>query len=347
MLASKGVRSLIRILRDFLKTRPDHLDARLELLKLQRGNADRRTRDALGLEKDDLAGPPIDTIVLPSGTPRPTGSFTLTVPMGELSGRVASGSNPKSAPIPKDKVLDTVEDLQIWGGFADSFDRLVTGDDWIAAGLEFDMGEAATEVCSPSVKALFKRKIAQVESSLERAPASIKIWSVWIRMADVVGGKSIISVVDRLALQPGADMTSLPSFVREKLLEEARATNNWPYIAENLWSQYETEKANPISLPRISGLARDDESMRAIISQIMETQWTRRWDSLYEPLLEALLYMNDVGRADSIVNTMKEWLSKGQWSVNQILKAIGLANRCNKPDVAKQWTDLIAEYVGK
>ena len=355
ILASKGVRSPVRILRDFLKTRPDHLDARLELLKLQRRYADRRTKDALGLEKDDSTAQQTPVITLPQGSAPSGGStFTMSIRMpqgGEWSStsEVASlfSSNPKPEPIPKDKVLDAKEDLQIWGGFADSFDRLVTGDDWIAAGLEFDLGESATEICSPSVKALFKRKIAQVEAALERAPTSDKMWSVWIRMADVVGGKSIISVADRLVLQPGADMTSLPRFVRNKLLEEAKATGNWPYIAENLWSQHEAEKANPpITRPTISGIG-NDELVRDMIGRMMENSWTQKWDSLYEPLLEALLYMNDTGRADSIVNTMQEWLTKGQWGVNQMQKAIGLANRCNKPDVAKRWTDLIAEYVGK
>ncbi|MDR2561227.1 MAG: hypothetical protein LBC63_05610, partial [Holophagales bacterium] len=353
-LASKGVRSPVRILRDFLKTRPDHLDARLELLKLQRRDADRRTKDALGLNKEDSAGQQAPVMALSQGSaPSGGGTFTMSIRMpqsgqGSSPPNVASlfGSNPKPAPIPKDKVLDNMEDLQIWAGFAESFDRLLTGDDWIAAGLEFDLGESATELCSPSVKTLFKRKIAQVEAALERAPTSDKIWSVWIRMADVVGGKSIISVADRLVLQPGADMTSLPKFVREKVLEEARDTGNWPYIAENLWSQYEAEKANPIPTPTVDVQSSDDR-MRDIIAQIVERDWTQRWDSLYEPLLEALLYMNDIGRADSIMNTMREWLTKGQWSVNQMQKAIGLANRCNKPDVAKRWTDLIAEYVGK
>jgi len=347
ILASKGVRSPVRILREFLKTRPGHLEARSELLKLQRRDADRRTKDALGLEKDDSSGQQTPVMAIPASG---GGSFNMSfrVPQGDQRDRLSYFyvPNQKPAPIPKDKILETMEDLQIWGGFADSFDRLLTGDDWIAAGLEFDMGESATEACSPLVKALFRRKMAQVEAALERIPASNKMWSVWVRMADVIGGKSIISVADRLALRPGADMTSLPRFVREKLLEEARATGNWPYIAENLWSQYEAARAN--TMPAITvDVESIDDRRRAIIDQMMEGDWSQRWDSLYEPLLEALLYMNDVGRADSILGTMREWLSKGQWSVNQMQKAIGLANRCNKPDVAKRWTDLIAEYVGK
>jgi len=348
ILAAKGVRSPVRVLREFLKTRPDHLDARNELLKLQRRDADRRTKDALDIKEEN--GPPSQTpgtVVLSSGARSFSGSISVSTQGGPGGSSVLGMGQQEAAPVPKDKVLDTKEDLQIWAGFADSFDRLVTGDDWIAAGLEFNMGDMATEACSPSVKGLFKRKMAQVEAALERAPASPKLWSVWVRMADVIGGKSIISVADRLVLQPGKDMTSLPRFVRDKLLVEARATNNWPYIAENLWGQYEAEKANPIPNPTISGMASDDARLRDIIGQFMENTWTQRWDSLYEPLLEALLHTNDVGRADSIMNTMREWLTNGQWSVNQMQKAIGLANRCNKPEVAKRWSDLIADYAGK
>jgi hypothetical protein len=238
-------------------------------------------------------------------------------------------------------MLDATEDLQIWAGYAESFDRLMTGDDWIAAGLEFDLEEAASEVCSPLVKGLYKRKLAQVEAALERAPTSQKLWSVWIRMADVVGGQSIFGVIDRLAMQPGADFMTLPRIVRKSLIAEARATNNWAYVAENLWGQFEAQRATPPSASfQVNSSNADSKAF--VLNQLMERQWTQSWDALYEPLLESLFRMNDIGRAESMVNAMMEWLSNGQWSVTQLQKAVDLANLCDKPEIAKRWSELLA-----
>jgi hypothetical protein len=334
VLAAKGVQSPIRILREFIKTHPDHLEARMDLLRLQQKSAGQRTRAALGLELEDQTD---DSGLGGTGV---TGGTVFMMRTGS-DGVINFQDRPKSKPIPAGKVLDNALDLQIWGGYAESFDRLLSSDDWIAGGLNFNSDDASLEVCSPLLKGLYKRKIAQVEAALERAPANSRLWSVWIRMADVIGNKSAQSVVDRLAQQPGSVFSSWPEEVRKRLIDEARANNRWNHVADYLWSSYEGTLRQNTSINMRSTLPNFNQN--ETLRRMFDSMWTEQWDNLFEPLLEALIRMNDLGRADTILNTLRERQQQGLWSETQMLKAIALANRCDRPDVAQLWSAYLTE----
>jgi hypothetical protein len=328
-LAEKGIKSPIRGLRDFLKNHPAHLEARIDLLKLQYKSAGQRTRAALGLEAPE------------GDAPQFQGSSGTMMRMRTISsgGNVIFG-RPKPEAIPKDKVLGTEQDLKIWGGYAESFDRLTTGDDWIAGRWNFDNDEASLEICSPLVKGLYKRKIKQIEAALERAPGNAAFWSVWIRMADVVGGQSIQAVVDRLKQQPGNNFASWPAAVRNKLIEEARVNKKWNYVVDNLWGEYE---AGGYTQSFWASSSSSQGGLPDILRQLMDEAWSRDWETLFEPLLESLIHMDDLGRADAIMNTLRERQERGQWSETQMQKAIALANKCKRPDVAKRWSIYLSQ----
>jgi len=328
----------MRALRDFLKTHPDHLEARIDLLRLQRENAERRTRAGLGLEvleMENTHNSRLDSLL--------GGVTTRTDAAGNFISFSAASDRPKPEPIPEDKVLEAVLDLQIWGEYAESFDKLLTGDDWVAAGLSFSADDNPLEICSPLVKGLYRRKIDQVEAALERAPLNPRLWSVWIRMADVIGDRSIQAVVDKLTQRPGFIFSFWPSAVRSKLIEEARANNRWNYLADSLWGEYEN-KSRTNSTPRISVSVNTSNSSQSDLSrQIMDSMFSEEWNTLFEPLLEALIHMNDLGRADSIMNALQERQKQGMWSETQMRKAIALADRCNRSDVARRWSTYVTE----
>jgi hypothetical protein len=315
-LAAKGVQSPIRVLREFLKDNPDHLEARMGLLRLQLKSAEQRTRAALGLELAE-AGEESDT--------EDTLSLLLRA-TNPLFG------DPKPKPIPADKVLGAEQDIKIWGGYADSFDRLFAGDDWVAGGWAFDAGGAPLEACSHTVKGLYRRKMKQVEAALETAPLNHRLWSVWTRMADTVGDMSALAVVDRLVQGPGGGFSVWPATVRRRLMDEARGKSRWDYMADHLWGAYQ----DAADKPKIVFALSDDynESVRRVVDDMQ----TREWETLFDPLLEALLRMGDVGRADAVMNTMREWQEKGQWGEAMMRKAVALANRCGRQDIAKRWS---------
>ena len=333
-LTGAGVQNPIRVLRNFVRANPDHLEARIDLLRLQQQSADQRTRAALGLE---TATGEASANVL-SG--EPSGTIRIRTAMRtDASGNLAPAETPKPKPIPKDKELETVLDLQIWGGYAESFDRLLTGDDWIAAGLSFDeTDDTPIEICSPLVKGVYRRKIGQAEAALERAPLNAGLWLVWIRMADVIGGRSILAVADRIKQRPGVDFSSWPDVVKSKMIEEARANNRWSNIADYLWADYENAQPVMFGGAVASGSTNPNFNADDFRSRFMDSIWSEQWETLFEPLLEALINMNDLGRADSIMNALQERQRQGQWSETQMQKAIGLANRCNKPDIARRWS---------
>ncbi|MCL1907824.1 MAG: hypothetical protein FWG12_00465 [Holophagaceae bacterium] len=347
-LATKGVQSPLSILRQFLKTHPDHLDARVELLHLQLKNADKRTRELLDIEPEPVAQNPlsraIGNVASPAGE-MPGNSFTAVMNVRTAPGQTAtlnftpsggaSADAPKPKPIPADKVLDTVADLTIWSGYAESLDRLFVADDWIAVGLVFERSDYPIEVCSPLLKGLYRRKIGQVEAALEIAPGDSRLWSIWIRMADVVGGRSILAVVERLAQQPGNDFSSWPEDVRKKLVTDARNTSKWNFLAEHLWSVYERASKTNVSYSAESTAPgfNQNEALR----RMMDSIYTDQWENVIEPLLEALIRMNDEGRADVILDTLK---GRGETHVQ---RAMGLANRCDRPDLALRWGIFVTE----
>jgi len=347
-LSGKGVQSPASVLRDFLKTHPDHLDARVELLHLQLKSADKRTRTELDIDPDPdtataLTGNPIARNRLPGGGQSST--FTTSIRSSadgsspttlSFPGSVDPNA-PKPKPIPDDKVLDTVTDLKIWGGYAESFDRLFVADDWIAVGLVFENREYPIEVCSPLVKNLYRRKISQVETALELAPVSPRLWSIWSRMADVVGDRSAISVFERLVPRPGANFSSWPEDVRNRLISEARTTGKWDFLANNLWTEYERSSGTNNS---ITSFAVNDANRAAVndaARRVTELMNSDQWEKIIAPLLEALIRTNDTGRADIVVNTLKD---RGEINIQ---KAIGLANICSRPDLAQRWGVFISE----
>jgi hypothetical protein len=162
-----------------------------------------------------------------------------------------------------------------------------------------------------------------------------------MRLATVIGGRSAMALVDRLVPLPGNGFANWPSEVRQKLLEEARANKRWDFIVDGLWSQYDKDKPADISIIRrdASAAGSNAQSSRAneLARQAMETIFANQWNSLFEPLLEALIQMGDVGRADAIMNDLHERAKKGQWSESQTQKAVSLAGKCGRQDVAQRW----------
>jgi hypothetical protein len=90
-------------------------------------------------------------------------------------------------------------------------------------------------------------------------------------------------------------------------------------------------------------LGLDAERARQMIDEAKSRGWDNEWNSLFEPLLEALIRMNDLGRAGTIMDELQKRHQAGDWSQNHMQKAIDLASRCERPDIASRW----AVYVAK
>ena len=337
-LTAAGVQGPMRVLRNFLRTHPDHLEARMDLLRLQQESAEQRTKVALNIE----LGATDNFLMSEVMSERLSASIFNADQMGIVRNAY---DRPKPEPTLKDKVLETALDMRIWGGYAESFDRLLSGDDWIAAGLYFDPSDYTLEVCSPLVKGVYRRKIGQVEAALERDPLNYRLWSVWIRMADAIGGRSIMAVADR-ALRPYAGFSSWPRIMISSLIEDARANSGWGFLADSLWPEYEKRlrtgsvaSSATVNYNNGSNYFDDGDDVR----RYKDSSFSQQWDSFFEPLLEALINMNDLGKADSIMNALQEEQKQGRWSETQMRKAIALANRCNRPDIARRWSVYVTE----
>jgi hypothetical protein len=352
MLAAKGLNSPIRVLRDFLRANPDHLGARAELLGLQLASAGRRTGSALDIE----AQPSISDLIERMQREREAAQAS-----GAAAPQAISLTQVPTA-IPKDKVLDAEADLQIWAGYADTFDKLFAGDDWIAAGLSFQANQTMYEVCSPLVKNLYRRKIGMVEAALERAPTNSNFWSVWSQMADVLGDRSIAALLGRLPQLPSQAgllfESGWPGSIRGRLAKEARANGSWKALADFYWEYFQkTMDLSTINhgyaatagsegdrgAAYAATLTDDAARMRQMMNSMNNTIWDNEWNSMFEPLLESLIRMNDLGRAGTIMDELQKRQRAGNWGQSQMQKAVALASRCERPDIASQWSVYVAE----
>ena len=349
-LAAKGVKSQNRKLIEFLKVRPSHIEARIDLLRSQERTAKRRTRQALDLEPSLFDRLPTGARIISSGANVPKGvNYQMVIGTSPAGTKHSTnsrfiGSRPNRIAIPEDTVLDALQDLLIWAGYASTIEHLFMGDDWIVGGLELDNDETPLEVCSPMLKALYSRKISQVEAALESAPGSPKLWSVWIRMAETIGDRSIIALTDRLAQLPGRDFSSWPPEARQKMLAEAREKNRWAFISDSLWrSDYEAldPAYYPSEMPYFAAKSDDPRfDAGAYTRGLQDAVYSEWWNATYEPLLEALIRLNDIGKADFLLNH----IAHPQWGgASSIGKAIALANKCGRPDLAGRWSIYLPE----
>jgi hypothetical protein len=141
------------------------------------------------------------------------------------------------------------------------------------------------------------------------------------------------------------------------LAKEARANGSWKVLADFLWEDFQkTMDLSAINhgYRTASGrgdggaayaatLTTDAARERQIMDDLNNRGWEREWDSLFEPLLESLIRMNDLGRAGIIMDELQKQQQAGKWGQSQMQKAIDLAGRCERPDIASRWSVYIAK----
>ncbi len=166
-LAKGGLRSRARLLRDFLKVHPDHLEAREQLIsELHRVALRRATR---GFERSE------DGLVRHLNA---TASwFSGPSPKTPPSGTEASPTQPLGP-------LGSEEDLLLWAPLAQELETAFRLGQWrwMTLPLTFEV-HPAPEARSPLLKALAQRHLAKVEGALQTDPISPGLWQTWTFLA--------------------------------------------------------------------------------------------------------------------------------------------------------------------
>ncbi|MCL1893644.1 MAG: hypothetical protein FWG02_05340 [Holophagaceae bacterium] len=315
-LENAGIKSPVRKLRDFIKQHPNHIDARMHLLKILRNIAETRTMQTLQLDLKSMNN---------QGGAEVYYSIFTNSPLIDTSDL-------------DEKTLSPQQDIKIWGPYAQEFDVLFNSGDWRFWNINnwFDFRRwVPVDACSPTVVQVYRRHISKVEEYLEAVPTNMQVWELYGWMHSIVKPGFSKSVLDRL-IPPSDESTSWPYgkalgfFIAQEITR-----NNWDNIAETLWPRW-----NKIRLGarfQIGQAERINAGITSITKEIIENQSKGMIEAVLKdtvlPLVESLINANRIHDAETIILDLAKFPA-----YKDLQRRAGeLALNCGREDVASQW----------
>lgn len=318
LAADGGIRSKLQILRDFVRTHPDHLEARGALCQSLEFRAAQLTGIRLGEKTEPIR--PADE------------RFDMAKFQKERDAKAEAKEKKEqedSAPKPAIE-LEPEQDQAIWGELADLLTRTFRSGDWLEMS-SWELVPLDAAVHSPFMKAACRAAIPDVESALARNPGSWSLWQLWLGLARTDGGRPIRPLLDNLVPLPTLSPTAWPPFaVREAYVKDARKRKDWLGIKDLLLPQIEFTRLWEAAKGQTTFLLKTDGKVQE------EPETGDYWRSTLEPLVEALLHLGETAQADGLV---RDYWTKHPWA-GLPGRAASLATRCGQPNFAVQWAAL-------
>jgi len=276
-LDEAGVKSPVRILRDFLRQHPDHLDARLHLIERLRSIAEVRTRNTLKLSmKSALELSPND----PSYWSRQQSALIDTSP---LDG----------------KLLKPEDDIKIWGPYAQELQTIFSSDDWRLMPISKISGQIPLEACSPTMIQTYRRHNAKVESFLEELPHDSSLWRYYAWTYSITRRGSVRTLLDRLV--PTPNLAWPASEALSLLISQERTNGDWGFIAETMMSNWRRFRFAVINVRSRFGNQPELEPWQ---TAYLKGELDYVWRDYFSPLLESLIKTNRISDAEAFIIDM-------------------------------------------
>jgi hypothetical protein len=310
-LAKAGVQTTRQLLQAFLRTHPDHLEAREKLLRQLRDLAERRT--LVALPRDSYRKP------LPDPNARPLLDKREGLPKPGVS-------------------LTSEQDLRIWGTYYQELSRAYANGDWLLLnlppGLEtntFAVGGVQRtqifplEAASPLMRGLFRRHRPTLLAALRETPADPNLLNHWL-WTSLVLEEPLIPVFD--GLKAPAQLGSLgmggrwPGVdVDRALAAEATSKGDWVRLRNILVARW-VDGTYGRRMNRENRFANQDK---------------QQWQELGLPALEACLRSGAPQDADPVLEEISEFKEAATF----LAEAVALAQRLGHPDVARAWGGIV------
>ena len=316
-----GIRTESDILREFLRTNPDHLEAQEQLLRQLISKASDKMKVKLGEKLEPTR---------PADEKWDYEKYRRKQEADLEAKEDAKAKSTGAEKLPPD--LQAEDDQAIWGEVADRLAKLFSSGDWsLIRSWWFLPDETAGR--SPRMREVCLRALPEVEAALTRRPTEWSVWSVWLGLTKLVGGRPIRPLLDSLTPLPTISANQWPPYtVRDAYVKDARGRNDWQGIKDLLLPQWERGELNRA--------IRDTTYL--VVQQVdgkiqIPTETGSNWRDFTEPLAEALLRLGETHLADRIVTAS---FTKHPWT-GLPKRAQQLALRCNQPGLAAQWGALV------
>jgi hypothetical protein len=186
------------------------------------------------------------------------------------------------------------------------------------------------EVCSTLMKSLYGRFLSQIKIALQERPGNMSLWEMYAWMRHIAGDKERFQqVIDSMRPSPVSGFSWPMEETYGFFEEEAREQNKWQPLADLLWAErtYMLMAQRHHAIKKITGQRHPKLCDIHIETNIRD---------YVEPLLESLLKTSRVADAGSIVTS----LSTLPHAASLIMRAVIVANNCNMPQLANQWSKI-------
>jgi hypothetical protein len=302
-LTLNGVISPERYLRQFVRQNPDNQEARTELINLLHKKAINQTIKALDIV------PEINEREIDAG-------MTAT----------HWSRHAISKPADKSKVLGNEDDLLIWATFAQEMETLFSSGSWIAAPLSLE-GYLA-ELHSPLMQVVYRRRLYQVQDALIAMSSNYQFWQLWARFKSTIPEKTSFSFLNEIKPLPpelGENNYLIDPKIVNLLVEDSRANEDWAFVRELLWSQFNNEFP-PKSM--------DDTGSNQANELYFKADSIDIYKNFIEPLIEALVKCEQERLVLDVIYRFKDHRGNIQDLESRLTN---LAKRLNRDDLAPSW----------
>jgi hypothetical protein len=292
------------LLRAFLQSHPENLEAREAFMTRLRARACARTRLRLGITgqtlNDDLA----------------EGHYKVVTFLGT--------EMPDAAPF-RNKPLGAEDDVKIWAAYAQELDKAFRQSTWESMNLGWNAVNALPfEACSSTMRTLFRIHRPKVQAALERQPDAKGLWLLWLDMSLCIDGNFNARFLDSLtAPPPEARVAWPPEPALTPLVANAKKRHDWSGIRDLLVG-YRSDFLKRTSTRR--QILKADPTF--LLGMPID------WDGRMGPLVEALIQLGE----DPAVQELVEAFQGSPETSALVPRAASLARACGRLDLANRWT---------
>ena len=239
-----------QMLREFLRSNPDHVEAEWGLYNLLEQKAVNKTKVKLGEELDAF---------WPTDERRDYSKLRV-----EWDAKADTKEQEEQLGKPV-RELSEVDDSAIWGEVAERLGKLFQSRGW--GRVEDGTISIPEEVKhSPRMKNICRSALPGLEAALRRRPEAWSLWHAWLGISKILGGRPLKPLLDSLTPLPTTPPEQWPPWaVRDEYVKDCKQRKDWQAIKDLLLPPWENEQNWNVVSGNLTFITKVDGKIRRIL----------------------------------------------------------------------------------